>query len=374
MDLSLTQEQEMLRASIRALCEDHFTPKTVRACEIDPNAAAALKSMWSDLGFGALLLPEPLGGLGLGLTDAVVVQQELGRALAPLSMPETDVPGLTILTHAAELHGIKSPLAALIAGRLSVACLWSAAPDDTFEACTLKHSAGSFSVTGKASYIATAPGLSTHLLAPARTDEGAPTICLIEAAAPGVHINALPNLADVPLADVTFSGAAALVLTQGEEARGLWSLARDRMLIALAAQAVGGAERALEIAVDYAKTREQFGQPIGSFQAIAHYLADAAVNVEGARVLTFRAAAAADANEAFSIWAAMAKLKASKTFRDVSALSIQIHGGIGFTLEADPQLFYRRAKHLQLFNGDPMDLEDRIGEAVASAQHKVLQS
>ena len=372
MNLSLTEEQEMLRTSIRSICEDHFTTQTVRECENNPQAASSLKSMLAEMGVGALLIPERLGGLGLGMADAVVVQSELGRALAPLQFTETNVLGASVFAHTASTVS-EEIMSALRSGALDLASAWQDSDDglDPFgEAAVVL--AGE-ALNGRRAYVGHAPGLTEKLIVPARDESGAPVLCLIDGGGKGVLATSTPNLADAPMAALRFEDAPCIVLCKDEDARRIWAIAFDRMLIALAAQAVGGAERALEIATEYAKTREQFGQPIGSFQAIAHYLADAAVNVEGARFLTFRAAAAADDGDDVSTWAAMAKLKACKTFRDVSALCIQIHGGIGFTLEADPQLFYRRAKHLQLIHGDPMALEERIGRAVTSGQHKALQ-
>ena len=204
---------------------------------------------------------------------------------------------------------------------------------------------------------------------------GEPALCIVERGAAGMTCADLPNMADLSMANVAFTGTPVLtVAARGTAALAAWDAGLTAMKIAVAAQAVGGADKALEMARDYACTRQQFGQPIGAFQSIAHYLADAAVNVEGARMLTFRAASAADDGDPSATWADLAKLKACQVYRDVSALSIQIHGGIGFTLEADPQLYYRRAKHLQLMYGDPLDLQERAGEALISGAHRVLEA
>src|SRR5665213_2825768 len=130
--------------------------------------------------------------------------------------------------------------------------------------------------------------------------------------------------------------------------------------ILLAAQAMGGAQQALDITVQYAKDREQFDKPLGAFQAIAHYLADAVTAVDGAETLVYEAAWARANGASIERLAPMAKLFACKTFRDVTAMAQQIFGGVGFTLEYDIQLYFRRAKQLQISWWADRDLEELI--------------
>ncbi|MAZ86735.1 MAG: acyl-CoA dehydrogenase, partial [Cellvibrionaceae bacterium] len=139
-----------------------------------------------------------------------------------------------------------------------------------------------------------------------------------------------------------------------------WQLSMARGLIPLAAYAVGAAERVNEISLEYAQYRKAFGRPIGGFQAIAHYLADSTVAVDGASTLVHQAAWSCDQGHDFQPLAMMAKLQACETFRRAAALCIQVHGGIGYTTEADPQLFFRRAKQMQTLHYDSTTLERRI--------------
>jgi alkylation response protein AidB-like acyl-CoA dehydrogenase len=146
-----------------------------------------------------------------------------------------------------------------------------------------------------------------------------------------------------------------------------WATWHETMLdgiVLLAAQAVGGARYALDITVQYAKDREQFGKPLGAFQAIAHYLADAATAVDGAETLVYEAAWARANGHPVERLAPMAKLFACKTFRDVTATAQQVFGGVGFTLEYDIQLFFRRAKQLQISWWDDRRLEELIAATV----------
>ena len=137
--------------------------------------------------------------------------------------------------------------------------------------------------------------------------------------------------------------------------------------ILAAAQAVGGASYALEITVEYAKARHQFGKALAEFQAISHYLADARTALDGARLLVYEAAWAHSTERPVDRLAPMAKLFACRTYRDITAMCQQVFGGIGFTLEYDIQLYFRRAKQLQLSWWDTATCEDRIADAVLGA-------
>src|ERR1019366_3544399 len=136
-----------------------------------------------------------------------------------------------------------------------------------------------------------------------------------------------------------------------------WDTVMHDGIILAGAQAVGGARHALEITVQYAKDRQQFDKPLGAFPAIAHYLADGATSVDGAEVLVHEAAWARSEGRSVARLAPMAKLYACRTFRDVTATAQQIFGGIGFTVEFDIQLYFRRAQQLQISWGGTRDLE-----------------
>ena len=135
-------------------------------------------------------------------------------------------------------------------------------------------------------------------------------------------------------------------------------------VILLAAQAIGGAGYALDITVDYAKQRHQFDKPLGAFQAISHYLADAATTVDGGRTLVYEAGWARTVGRPVDRLAPMAKLFACQTYRDVTAMAQQVFGGVGFTVDYDIQLYFRRAKQLQLSWWDPRYLEERVAASV----------
>ncbi len=146
-----------------------------------------------------------------------------------------------------------------------------------------------------------------------------------------------------------------------------WSTWNETLLegaVLLAAQAIGGARAALELTTQYAMDREQFDKPLGAFQAIAHYLADTSTAVEGGEILVHEAAWALANGQSFAQLAPMAKLFACSTFRDVTAMAQQVFGGVGFTLEYDVQLYFRRAKQQQISWWDDRVLEERIAATV----------
>ncbi len=146
-----------------------------------------------------------------------------------------------------------------------------------------------------------------------------------------------------------------------------WDAVMHDGIILLAAQALGGAERALEITVQYAKDRVQFDKPLGAFQAIAHYLSDAATAIDGGKTLVYEAAWARAAGRPVDRLAPMAKLFACQTYRDTTAMAQQVWGGVGFTIEYDIQLYFRRAKQLQISWWDSRTLEERVARTVLDA-------
>lgn len=368
----------MLRDALRSLCETHATTAVVRAAEQDPCSADALAAALTGMGLPGLRIPADRGGLGLGLTELVVAFSELGRALAPGPHFESGIVSAALLTALAPDHETAATLLSRIAdGSSTIITAWQEGDGritpETME--TRLHRDGDICrITGTKLFVPYGAAADQWLVLARHPDHAEQAVlAIVSPQADGIEATPLANLADEPLAQLQFHHViadAVLGLDGGVDAA--WSAMFDQALVGMAALAIGGAEKALEITVQYASEREQFGKPIGSFQAIAHYLADAAVQIAGARMLVYRAASAADEGTPFSHYAQMAKLKAGKVFRDVSATAIQVHGGLGFTTEADPQLYFRRAKHQQLMYGDPAFLERRIGNSVFAGTYPVF--
>ena len=196
----------------------------------------------------------------------------------------------------------------------------------------------------------------------ARTPAGV-DLFLVDPNAPGVTLTQQLSLGSdcqyrVDFADVRVPASARI----GAPGTGweTWSAVLHEGIILLAAQAIGGADRALEITVEYAKTRKQFDKPLGAFQSLAHYMADTSTRIDGGRTLVYEAAWNHAQGRSIAKLAPMAKLFACETYREGTRICEQIWGGVGFTIEYDIQLFFRRAKQLQLSWWDSAYLEELI--------------
>ena len=225
-----------------------------------------------------------------------------------------------------------------------------------------------WTITGTKRHVAFASSAS-QLVVLARTGDapGDVDLFLVDPAAAGVTLTQQMTIASDAQYKVELAGVRVTEADRiGAAGTGwaTWSAVMHEGIILAAAQAVGGAQYALEITVQYAKDRQQFDKPLGAFQALAHYLADAATTVDGAEVLVHEAAWARAEGRSVDKLAPMAKLYACQTFRDVTATAQQIFGGIGFTVEFDIQLYFRRAKELQLSWWDPRTLEELIAAQV----------
>ena len=207
------------------------------------------------------------------------------------------------------------------------------------------------------------------LLVLVRTGDAAEAVdlLLVDAKAPGVKLEQQKSMASDTQYRVTFDQVlvpAKQRIGAADSGWQTWNAAMYDGVILLAAYAVGGAARALEMTVQYSKDRVQFDKPIGAFQALAHYMADASAVVDGAQVMVYEAAWAHSEGRDIKRLAPMAKLFACKAFRDVTAMAEQVHGGIGFTLDYDIQLYFRRAKQLQMNWWDGRYLENLVAADV----------
>jgi len=369
MDLDLTPEQELLRDTVRGVCTKHAGLDVVRQMEDDP--VGYPEKFWlqlAELGLLGLTLPEAWGGSGMSMLDAVVVYQELGRALAPSPHFVSSVISGGVIARAGTDDQRTERLPAIAAGDAIVTPAWLE-PGRGFgpEGVQLRATpdGDGWRLTGSKRHVPFARA-AERLLVLARTDDGV-ALLLVDPGADGVTLEQQRTIASDTQYKVDFDGVrvgsdAIVGATDGGWAT--WDAVMHDGIILLAAQAVGGARQALDITVQYAKDRRQFDKPLGAFQAIAHYLADAVTAVDGAETLVWEAAWARDAGRSHARLAPMAKLFACRTFRDVTAMAQQVFGGVGFTVEYDIQLYFRRAKQLQLSWWDDRYLEELIATDV----------
>jgi alkylation response protein AidB-like acyl-CoA dehydrogenase len=369
MDLDFTPEQDMLREAVAGVCARHCGLDVVRAMEDDPVGYS--DKFWeqlAELGLLGMTVPEEHGGSGMTMLDAVVVYTELGRALAPSPHFVSSVMSGGVLARAGSPAQQAEWLPQISAGEAIITTAWLE-PGGGFgpEGVQLRATADgdAWRLDGVKRHVPFASA-ADRLLVLARTVEG-PSLFLVDPEAAGVTLTQLMTISSDTQYRVDFDGvrvdADALIGTAGDGWT-TWDAVMYDGIILLAAQAVGGAHYALDITVQYAKDRFQFDKPLGAFQSIAHYLSDAVTTVDGAETLVWEAAWARTEERDVSSLAPMAKLFACQTFRDVTATAQQVFGGVGFTLEYDIQLYFRRAKQLQLSWWNDRYLEELVAHQV----------
>lgn len=369
MDLEFTPEQELLRETVAGLCARHASLEVVRQLEDD--ALGYPEKFWlqlGELGLIGLTLPEEYGGSAMTMLDAMVVYHELGRALAPSPHFVSSVMSGGVLALAGTDAQKAEWLPRLASGEAVITPAWLE-PSRGFGPTGVQLQAEpvgeGWVLTGTKQHVQFAEA-ATRFLVLARHGNDV-LLVLVDPAADGVTLTQKHTIASdtqfrVDFADVAVDAGAVI----GSPPAG-WQAWNDTMydgIILLAAQAVGGARHALDLTVQYAKDRHQFDKPLGAFQAIAHYLADAVTAVDGAETLVWEAAWAKTEGRPAGRLAPMAKLFACQTFRNVTAMAQQVFGGVGFTVEYDIQLYFRRAKQLQLSWWDDRYLAELVAADV----------
>jgi alkylation response protein AidB-like acyl-CoA dehydrogenase len=372
LDLDFTPEQDMLRAMVRGLCTEHAPLSLVRSLEDDPVGIAA--DLWKRLAAAdlcGLLVPAEHGGAGMTTLDGVVVYEELGRALAPTPHFVSCVVSAGALVAGGTDAQRAEWLPRVAAGGAVLTPAWLE-PDGGFGPRGIRAPAipdgDGYRLSGTKRHVAFAAN-ADRLLVAARTGQAPDDVDLFLVApdAPGVTLTQQLSLASDSQYRVDLDGVHVVGAERLAGGWAAWEEARDDALILLAAWAVGAADRVQEITVQYAKDREQFDKPIGAFQSIAHYLADRQAELDGARTLVHEAAWARATGRSVARLAPMAKLFAAKVARDLTATAEQIHGGNGFTVDYDVQLYFRRAKALQVSWWGDRYLEEMIAADVLSA-------
>ena len=373
MHFAFTVEQEQLRETARSFLAAHASSEAVRGAMqtelgFDPDA---WKRIVSELGWTAILVPERYGGLDLGWVEVAALLEVTGEALLCAPLFSTLCLGTNALL-AAGTEGQKHEWLPRIAeGRAIVTLAWAEnARDPGPEAirATFRRDAGGFVLSGRKRSVV--DGAAADAIVLAAREEGTTgtegvELFLVHGDAPGLMRETIPTLdatrrmAEIELRDLRLPGDAHM-RSGGRGAAALATIL-DRAAIALAAEQVGGAQRCLDLAVEYAKGRMQFGRPIGSFQAIKHKCADAMVKVESSRSASYYAACvAAEDSPELEAAASLAKAYCSEAYFRCAADCLQIHGGVGFTWEYDVHLHLKRAKASQAFLGSPTWHRERI--------------
>jgi alkylation response protein AidB-like acyl-CoA dehydrogenase len=365
VEFTFSPDQEALRASVRAFLSEQCPMAFVRA-HLE-TATAGDDALWSrivELGWPALLVPEAHGGLGLGVTDLVVVMEEMGRALFPGPFLSSAV----LATLAARALGLDDRLAALARGaaRGTVALDEAGIGDPVDRTRVQATGRGTRYRLDGAKPIVVDGHTADWVLVPARTAEGLHTF-LVER--PSTIATYAPNL-DLTrkIASLHFDRTPAVPVGPPGDHRTIWERVRDDGAVALGAELVGSSEAALQLALDYANTREVFGKVLTKYQVTRHKAVDLLREIELARVGVHYAAWASDADAPDRQDAvAMAKSYSAEAANHVGAECIQIHGGVGFTWDADAHLHLRRAKVNDLMLGSQAWQRARLADSCFAA-------
>jgi len=375
LNLDFTDEQDMLRDMVRGLCAQYAPDEVVRQYEDDPTGyPPELWGQLAELGLLGLMLPEEYGGAGSSMLDGVILYEELGRSLAPIPHLESCVMSAGALLAAGTDDQRREWLPRLASGDAIVVPAWLE-PGNGFSPQGVQlratPSGDGFVLDGTKMHVRFAAA-AERLLVLARTGDGPEDVdlFLVDPSADGVTLDQRMSISSDTQYRVDLAGVAVPASARvGGAGSGwaTWSTVMVDVMILTAALANGGCDHALEVTVQYAKDREQFDKPLGAFQALAHNMADARTVVDGSKLLAYEAAWAHSTGGPLARLAPMAKLTACKSFRDTTAMAQQIFGGVGFTLEYEIQLYFRRAKQLQLSWNDTRRCEDLIAAAVLDA-------
>ena len=353
--MELTSEQQALRESVADLLRRH---PPVRDPVAEPEADRALWRQLCDIGVAGLAIPERYGGAGAGQVEVHVVAEELGRVLAPTPMLGSAVLAAQAILGSDDAEACERLLPGICSGTV-VALAWTGREggwDPGQAACyAASRSGGGWTLTGVAHYVLDGDIADTLIVA-ATMPGGDIGLFEVRPDQPGVDRHAAAPVDQTRrLAVVKLAAAADQMLGPADEGSApVLARAKELACLAISAEQVGAAARALELTVGYTKTREQFGRPIASFQAVQHRLAELHALVESARALSYRAAEAADARAAeSSLLAAGAKAYCSDVFAKVAAEMIQLHGAIGVTWEHDAHRYFKRAHGSAQLFGPP---------------------
>ena len=358
MNFAFSDEQEELRKVVRQFLEKKSPEAAVRE-QMDTEQGydtAVWSQMAEQLGLQGLAIPEEYGGSGFGYIELIVVLEEMGRSLLCAPYFSTVALAANTLLHSGDEEAKKAHLPGIAAGETIATVAFTEANgkwDESGIATTATKGGDGYTLSGEKMFVLDGHTAGTIIVA-AKADAGT-SLFVVAGDASGLTREALPTMDQTrKQARLTFDATPATLL--GTEGEG-WTVLEqvlDLAAVALAAEQVGGAQYVLEMAVQYAKDRVQFGRPIGSFQAIKHKCADMLLEVESAKSAAYYAGwCAAEMNDELPSVASLAKSYCSEAYFHTTAENIQIHGGIGFTWEHPAHLYFKRAKSSELLFGDP---------------------
>ncbi len=364
MDFHYSDEQVMLRDGARRFLDEQCSTDQVRiVMDSDAGYDAELWKGMADQGWTAMHIPETYGGAGFSFAETVILLQEMGRSLAPVPYLSSAVLAAEAILRAGSEDQKSRWLPAIAAGE-AIATLAVAEPVGGWEEESVRAMAApaevAYRLSGTTAWVTDAAVADLVVVAAREHAE----VGLFVVGSDDLVVERVVSLDSTrPLGTLTLQDAPAERLEMGS-----WDVVQHVFNVgaaALAAEQVGGMERVLEMAVQYAKDRKQFGRPIGSFQAIKHLCADMLVALESARSAAGYAAwALTTGSDEFPLAASLAKAYCSQSYFRVAGDNIQLHGGIGFTWEHDAHLYFKRAKSTELLLGAPASQRSRLADLI----------
>ncbi|WP_433249395.1 acyl-CoA dehydrogenase family protein [Actinomadura nitritigenes] len=368
MSLAITSEQEDLRLAVGRFLDARAPLARTRELMAQPipHDGDIWRALATELGVHGIGVPEEHGGSGADVQTLAHVFEETGRVLLPGPLLATLGLAVPLLlasrdgeAQARFLPGIAAGETVATVGWLAPGAGWDAARG---AATAVRRPGAGWTVDGRVALVL--DGLAADLCLVVADAPGGPSVFAVDATGPGVDRRRVRALDPTRgLAEFVLDGAPCSLVGEEGAGRVLLAAARDQACVLLASEAVGAAQACLDAAVAYAKQREQFGRPIGSFQAVKHKCAEVLVEVEGARSCARYAAwACGAAPEEAPVVAGLAKAAAAEAFFRAAAENLQIHGGIGFTWEHDAHLFLKRAKACQVLFGDTRSFRLRLAD------------
>jgi alkylation response protein AidB-like acyl-CoA dehydrogenase len=371
MEFDLTETQQLFKRSARELFAQECPPALVR--ELIEKASPYSENLWSKLveqGWTGLIFGEDVGGLELGMVELAIAFEEMGRALVPGAFLSTVPLAGVLIDRAGSAEHRDRYLSAICDGRAkaTLALLEDTARWDVEGVrLAMDETRGTPRLNGKKLFVSDA-GVADIIITAARSGSEL-VLAAVDRNSAGVDVKLMPGMDSTrDIFEVAYDNVevgSGSVLARGDVARAALEYALDVATLALAAEMVGGMEWVLETSVEYAKTRKQFGKPIGQFQAVQHHCANMLLMTESARSAVYYAAwVMSNEPEQAATAVSMAKAYASDAYREVGNLGIQVHGGIGFTWDESLHFYYKRAKASELMFGDATYHRERLAKIV----------
>ena len=358
MNFAFSEEQEELRNIVRQFLEAKSSEADVRE-QMDTERGydpVVWAQMAEQLGLQSLTIPEEFGGQGYGYVELIVVLEEMGRSLLCAPYFSSVVLAANTVMQSGD-DAAKATILPGIASGETIATLAFTEPngrwDESGIEATAKNDGGTWKINGTKSYVIDGHTANVIIVA-ARTAAGV-SLFSVTGDAAGLTRTALATMDQTrKQAKLDFANVEGTLIGTDGAGWNVLSTVLDLAAVGLAAEQVGGAQMCLDMAVQYAKDRVQFGRPIGSFQAIKHKCADMLLEVESAKSAAYYAGwCASELNDELPAVASLAKAYCSDAYFHASAENIQIHGGIGFTWEHPAHMYFKRAKSSELLFGDP---------------------